>query len=339
MGNRSAGPGTPVNLEQRVRYQPAINKSSYDCPPFGVMSRVYLNGTGGEMVDGSWVTHVFRPDATIAARQSAADLVFNGPEVMLAGRPGRVTEDFPCRGLHLRDDTLHQRPIIAADGLSLTEIASIYCGPKADSFLLWDSGFAFRWLHADGSIVDDKFETGVVVPTPLAWIGGQFQVVQVGGNSHEGIEPDDTVGTDGSSGGGSFGYHPTWTACSQNVEPYSLFDLVPTGSGENPAGIRLKVGGIYEWHFHCTLKSATAPQGSGLTLRGYLDDTALYSYCSRAQQNEIDSYGNEIHRSLENVAMSGTLFATADQVLNFRNVSAYQVSCYAIFCTIRRTGP
>lgn len=324
------GPALPQNLEQRVRWQPCINTSNYDCPPFGVLSRVYLDGTGGEVVDGTWSLYLDRPDSIIAARQSAADLVFNGPEVLKAGKPGRCTEDFPVRGLHLRSDTLYQRPFIGASGLNLAQTVSLFCGPRADSFLLWNSGFAFRWLHRDQTFVNDTFELGVITHAAPPFVGGFFQIANAA--------TDVAVGATLGMASPASVSDPSWEVITQGYEVYT-FDVPVTGSGVTPHGIKFLVGGIYSWKFYCTLSSSTAPQQAALTIRSYLDNAALVPYCFRLQQIEIDNYGAEVMRSAENVCMTGEMFVTANQVLNFRNASAYPITCMGTFCEVRRIGP
>lgn len=330
-----AGPGTPLTDGQRIRYQACYNASDYDAPPYAVMSRVYLNGAGGSNVDGTWVINVNRPDSVIAARQCAADLVFNGPEVLRSKRPGRCTEDFPCRGLHLREDTLNWRPYISVDGQSFLTHASIYCGPKADSWLLWNSGFAFRWLHRDAAaLLNDKFETGIIVPTPPPWIGSTFELLTSSANLHTDIAVDASLGVV-SPGSPS---EPIWVKVRQSLEPY--VDDLTVDSYETFNGIKFNVGGIYKWDFHCTLFGGSdAPQGAALVIRSYSNATELVPYCYRVHQIEIDNYGNEIQRSGENVAMSGQTFFNAGDVLTFRNASAYKITCAASFCTIHRVGP
>lgn len=326
MGNRSAGPGTPVNLEQRVRWQPAVNVSSYDAPPFAAMVRDHGTASGaanddtrgGDVVDGQFVWRVGRPDAACALRQRAADIVFNGPEVMLAGKPGRVTEDFPARALHLKEDTLHWKPNVP------TSLAGRFAGPKADSWLLWDSGFAFRWLGADTTFQDDKFDAGFVTPAPNPpFIGGIFQA----------IPNQAPAATEALGQNPLYPWYPLQNTAYGGI-PYSDSLQVSSGGAAATSGIKFTVGGIYEFHFNCTVTSDLA-QGSVLMIEAFLDDVFL-TYGYRVTQIEIDNYGNEIQISSENVAFSGLLLATAGQVLNFRNASPGQIFCSAAYVTVKR---
>lgn len=332
----AAGPGRPVTNEQRIRYQAAINTSDSDCPPFGCMLRdsgtsmgsVDDSALGGDVVGGSWVWHVGRCTATAEAGQRAADFVFAGPEGIRAGGIGRVTEDFPARAMHLKSDVLHSDAIITS--------GRRYVGPQTDSWLLWDGGTAFRWLGRDDSFQDDDFEAGFVTPAFLRpWSGATFMIYPT--NLAQDVDPLASISPSGSGAG-------TVAWAMQNVsaaEPFS--NDFEAGSyvagGVTYGGIKFNTPGIYSWRFHCSLTSSTAAQGASLVIRSFLDGLSLSPYCYRAMQIEIDSYGAEIQRSVENVAMNGEIVVTADQVLNFRNESAYPISCGASFCTLRRTGP
>lgn len=343
MTNPSAGPGRPVTDEQRIRYMPCVNLTNYDAPPFACMQRSnpvvsyaspgVPNGTlahAGYNVDGSHVVGVGLPSARGAARQIPTDFVFNGPEVLKAKKPGRCTEDWPARCLHLVEDTLsykvHGGGTDTFPGTAEIGVTQDYrVGPKANSWLLWNSGTAFMWLGADAALVDafgDNFEVGII--RPASWqqhIGAQFVAPT------QSPEADRAIGQD-----------PSYPWAVSTTFPYTTVLEYNYGGTAATSGIKFLLGGIYEFHFHCTLNSSTAPQASALTLKAFLDNTVL-SYGYRVQQIEIDNYGNEVGRTTENVAFSGTLFALENQILNVRNMSAYTVNCSAIYLIVRRTGP
>ncbi len=324
MSQRS-GPGTPVTNEQRVRYQACINTSNYDAPPFAAMIRDSSDSLGLTTTDGAAVWQVTRCTAVIAAAQRASDVVFAGPEGVRAGKPGRCTEDFPARALHLRSDTLSSKGGLG-DGRR-------YVGPKADSWLLWDSGNAFRWLGTEFSI-DDNYQVGLVTPAfprLVAVTGGLAPTTQ------------DVLTLENLATGLTLG---------ESSDNYNLATAWESELGTNDP-CQLCRDGVYDWEFHCTLTSADAVQGESLIIQSYLknnhtdEEFQLPQFVSRRMQVEIDNYGSEISRSAENVAMCGRIrLDDADAVLPntlsewhsliFKNLSASTVTVTAMFVRLRR---
>lgn len=342
---KQTGPGTPLTDNQRIRYQPCLNLSNYDAPPFACLQRInpvvsyaspgIPNGTlayHGSNVDGAHVIGVSIPSETGEERQVASDFVFNGPEVLRAGSPGRCTEDWPARCLHLVEDTL------AYKGAGVLQDYRV--GPRANSWMLWDSGTAFMWLGRDVPSVGqlgDKFEVGIIRPA-LNFIP---MCVAAGPNAYIGLPPlsNFNPGTpllDESDDAGNFNVSTNWE------------QVLGTNASYFPLA-----SGIYEWDFHCTLSSSDvdATQGQFLTLWAYLAHSSgeyqLPQYVTRLLQIEIDEYGAELQRSAENVAMSG--FVRLDDpnpvspnpnnsvyYLAIKNMSAVDVDISAAFMKLKK---
>lgn len=332
MGIRAAGPGTPVTDEQRIRYQPCVNVSSYDAPPFAAMARAAV-----QLVDGANVWSVFRPTAEHEVRQNATDIVFNGPEVLPAGKTGRCTVDFPARCLHLKSDTIFANVTTSSTGGFQS---TYFVGPKADSWLLWSGGSAFTWLSA-GDMQDANFESGLVTLPVPSYYGASFNIgTSLSGNVAANIPVNGIIGY--ATGINPINQDGYWILITQdNRIPFAIDFLTVTPSAFNQSHsgsnyLQIPKTGIYEWHFSCTAIAAGAPQGTPILIQTYVDDFILPEYVLRIQQNEIDNYGATLNRSSENMAMTGVSRFTAGETLNFRNLSTEIISVSAGFARVRR---
>lgn len=336
MGTQAAGPGTPVNNEQKIRYQDCWNVSDFDAPPFAAMQR-----GSGQIVEGRFQWYVSRPDLNTETRQDPNDIVFNGPEVLPSKRPGRCTVDFPARCLHLKSDVITSSLTPNASG---NYTASSLVGPRADSWMLWGSKSAFTWLASDDSLDDPDFEAGQVALPTVGYYGASFALGTSGmGNLARNIPASGLIGF--TTGINSLAEDGAWYAISvDSRNPFhpdftllrrsTTFTNSHSGGGFTP---QIPTTAFYEWHFHCSATSpAPAPQGSQIVIQAYADNEQLATYVVRTQQNEIDNYGNEVMRSLENLSMTNVNRFTAGETLNFRNLSAYPVTILAGFCRLRR---
>lgn len=102
-------------------------------------------------------------------------------------------------------------------------------------------------------------------------------------------------------------------------------DGLPSGVAFAGTGLTFEQAGSYLVGFSTSFLSLSAPRGSLLVLRLYLDGVAT-QYCAvRAQDIEEDHFGVNTLITFEQVSVCGPLQIGAGKILSLVNESAYEV--------------
>lgn len=290
---------------------------------------------------------VGRPDSDSEADQNPQMIIFNGPTPLTpyrSGYPdsgmGKGTQDWPA--LALAD--VYQ---LGSDpGVSKGEMF----GPRENDYRLFLGGTAFTYVadniatlagtaanyKIDGASSVNRLRRIWVAPGADRYYGATFGLGGVGfGSGNEATVPSlNKIGWPSSSTYFNFLSQLNW-----GVPSHPDFQTIvsTTWNGGTGLGPQFPLAGNYRWAFHCSAYlPSPAPSPSTINITAYLDDTRLPQYVTRQQLTEIDNYGTEIGRPIENLAMGGVLQAAKYQTLNFRNQTGYSMTVSAAFITVER---
>lgn len=267
-------------------------------------------------IEGTAVWEVLIPDAESESSQNADFLVCNGPQPITSGGFGICTQDWPAR-------VLHYMPTEATDEDDSDYANGAYVGPHNGSWCAWnrpdldDNAFVVMshdptWPDADATSYAKMTEE----PTPRVhtmWIRAEKGYWYpyssgIGGSPHD---AGDVI--------------PVTSAPFSS--PVGVTDAHIRGITISGGGYLVSRSGAYLFGFQATPSSDTAPSGSKLGLKLYIDSTATSYEAYRLQDIEWDtsSSASPILYTAENVACTGVVYLTAGQTLYVRNSSQYAV--------------
>lgn len=295
----------PSSALQSKRWLRCRNVGEVEIPPHAILRLVDLDEEGDR---NRFFNQELHEDQVVwrVARPNAESIAAQDAAMFVANGPQSI---LPGKyGVCSRDWPL---PVLH-DGESDHLPNGSPCGPADDLFWVMSSGFCFTCISHDiaGRVGKGDIHT--------AWIAPANHIARKCGVGRG--------ATTISSG----------AAIALSSTPLTLGILRNT-SGD---GLVVDLDGLYSVSFAGTLTSPSAPRGSTLTLKLYLDDEDTGYAVSRAQDIELDAYGAEVLTTSENVAAPQCLVdADKDQVFSVKNTSAYSVTLTNFFLSVLRIGP
>ncbi len=316
---------------QGLRRFSGYNTTNEDIPPFAIMQLKKPEGFKAALADrkqpqkfaaedpedeffchhargGDVIWDLGICDSAGAARQNAAQFVFNGPTSIPRHDYGPFTVVLPCQVLH--------------DGRNDSLPNWAKCGPAAGKWWVLSTGSAFTTICHDVHSPPGKGGVHTI------WIGPGRGGGQGGNRARFDI---------GSATLAAGAYLPLPTSSIQKADRVEI--------DNDGFTIRATEAGDYSFSFQATVRSLTADRGEPLLLRLYTlgsstgDTPAATFWCGeRLQDIELDGYGTPVLWTAENVAFSGDQELTAGAGLRIRNDSAASVILSRCSMAIRRSG-
>jgi hypothetical protein len=259
-----------------------------------------LKLAGQTAIDGQIVWNVEQPDAMSERLQNPALLAVNGPTPILCDEIGRCTQDWPAQVLY---DTSGGFPSVGT-----------LVGPEAGSWYPSNSGFAFSIVALDSSQAYWQPSQNRAVH----WIAPRTGLITHGARAVLGASVVD----------------------SGDVIPINSL-LANAGEGisdSSDGGLEVSHAGFYLFGFSATLSSTAAPRGSELRMQLHVDGVSTNFLGFRGNDIEEDSYGNPIHYTEENVAVTGLVPLNAGSIVTIKNTGYYQMTVAAFVFWLSKLG-